>query len=180
MRRIKFYNGRNGVIARVVEPGSRGLGRVAFPARGKWPAGSPRAGEIWDVRLVGENSRQTVFFVAPVRQVTKHLLQVEALAEALESWWHNEGRFRPDGSPRTVRGEGTPGAKSDYALVAYWKDVFLPVAERFHDRFDYVLWPTPSPRDKQAWDELVAAADELALRLEKEVREGLRSYEDRS
>lgn len=56
---VRFEKGRNGsVLARVG-------GKVSFPVRG-W---QPRPGEIWIVRVAGENPRSTVYFLEPVRKL---------------------------------------------------------------------------------------------------------------
>jgi len=55
---------KGGVMARVG-------GRVAFPDRGAWSRRRfppPRVGDRWLVKVSGENSRKTVYFLTPIKR----------------------------------------------------------------------------------------------------------------
>ncbi len=62
---VDFERGRRGDVM------TRIGGRVAFPDRRAWrgfPA--PQAGDEWEVEVVGENPRGTVYFLRPIRRLT--------------------------------------------------------------------------------------------------------------
>jgi len=56
---VRFERGRDGAVLAWVG------GKVSFPVRG-W---NPRVGELWVVRVAGENPRGTVYFLEPVRKL---------------------------------------------------------------------------------------------------------------
>lgn len=64
----KNNRGRSRVCARLGDSPSEGnvyRGKMAYPDRHQWK-NPPKPGEIWDVRVVGENKKGSVAFLAPV------------------------------------------------------------------------------------------------------------------
>ena len=74
---VQFSPARDGGVMTKVD------GRVAFPDRRLWRGRpQPQDGDIWEVEIAGENPRQTVYFLRPVRRVS-----TRAEREAEERAW---------------------------------------------------------------------------------------------
>jgi len=73
---VQFSPARDGGVMTKVD------GRVAFPDRRLWRGcPQPQDGDIWEVEIAGENPRQTVYFLRPVRRVSTRAEQEQAAAE---------------------------------------------------------------------------------------------------
>jgi hypothetical protein len=99
MKRVNFQEDRNGgVMCRVITTSSiRDDGIVGFVDR-SYRGRMPKAGETWDVEVTGQNRKNTVVFVRPVKKINPDV-------EAKIMFWINRAYgYFAKGHPESNKG----------------------------------------------------------------------------